>query len=91
MATRTLSFEEFAWTLPSVFEEVSRDHQPVHVEKDGKLFRLLPPDPRTQKHDPEAVRRALRESAGALRGLDREAFLEEMHAVREQHSHGRPA
>ncbi len=40
-------------------------------------------------YDPEQVRAALRESAGALKGVDREALLRDIHAAREQESRGR--
>ncbi len=40
-------------------------------------------------YDPKKVREALRESAGALKGLDREKLLEDIHAAREQESRGR--
>lgn len=35
-------------------------------------------------YDPETVRRGLRESAGALAGVDREALLRDIHRDREQ-------
>jgi hypothetical protein len=51
------------------------------LAKQKRLFR---------NYDPEKVLAALRESRGALAGLDREAFFREMHANREQASKGRP-
>src|SRR5581483_5934427 len=42
-------------------------------------------------YSPERVRAGLRRSAGAFRGLDREAFLADVKEQREQESTGRPA
>ena len=42
-------------------------------------------------YNPEQVRRALQESAGALAGVDRDALLEDLYAARSQVSSGRPA
>lgn len=42
-------------------------------------------------YDAEKARGVLRESAGVLAGIDREALLADIHAAREQASHGRPA
>jgi hypothetical protein len=41
--------------------------------------------------DPERARRALRESVGALAGVDVAALKEELREQRSQDSHGRPA
>lgn len=40
-------------------------------------------------YDPKKVREALRESAGALRGVDRDRLLKDIYAAREQESRGR--
>ena len=42
-------------------------------------------------YNPEQVRRALQESAGALAGVDRDALLDDLYAARSQESSGRPA
>lgn len=42
-------------------------------------------------YDPQRVRAALRESAGALRGVDTEGLKRELRAQRAQDSQGRPA
>jgi hypothetical protein len=42
-------------------------------------------------YDPERIRAALRRSAGALAGVDRDALLEDLAAAREQDTRGRPA
>jgi hypothetical protein len=41
-------------------------------------------------YDPKNVKAALQQSAGALAGIDREAFLADISASREQDSPGRP-
>lgn len=41
-------------------------------------------------YDPRRVREALRRSAGALAGVDRDALLADIHAAREQASDNRP-
>lgn len=40
-------------------------------------------------YDPKRAREALRKSAGALAGVDRQALLDDIHAARKQASHGR--
>jgi hypothetical protein len=40
-------------------------------------------------YDPGKVQEALRQSAGALKGVDREQLLQNIHAAREQESRGR--
>ena len=40
-------------------------------------------------YDPEKMRQALRESAGALEGVDTDALMRDIHAAREQRSRGR--
>lgn len=42
-------------------------------------------------YDPKRAREALRKSAGALVGVDRQALLKEIYAARKQASQGRPA
>ena len=65
---------------------------PVILEKDGERYVLA----REAAHDiwadynPEKVRQALLQSAGALAGVDRKSLLSDIHAAREQNSPGRP-
>jgi excisionase family DNA binding protein len=42
-------------------------------------------------YDPQRVCQALKQSAGALAGVDRQALLEDIHVARKQDSNGRPA
>jgi hypothetical protein len=66
---------------------------PVLLEKNGKLYRLIeePAEDIWAGYDANKVKAALRQSAGALRGVDRDELLADIHAAREQDSHGRPA
>jgi hypothetical protein len=74
---------------------------PVLLEKNGKVFRLIaerahsaiaePAENIWEGYDPDKAKAALRKSAGALHGVDRDELLADIHAAREQDSHGRPA
>ena len=65
---------------------------PVVLEKDGERYVLA----REAAHDiwadydPEKVRQALLQSAGALAGIDRESLLNDIRAARAQHDPGHP-
>ena len=48
------------------------------------------PDAIWANYDPESVRAALRQSAGALAGVDHEALLDDIYEARAQDSPGRP-
>jgi hypothetical protein len=66
---------------------------PLILVKSGRRFRLAPEGAQEDiwaNYDPERVRRALRESAGALAHIDVEAFKADLRAQRGQDSHGRP-
>ena len=65
---------------------------PVVLEKDGERYVLAREDAHDiwADYDPEKVRQALPQSAGALAGIDRESLLSDTHAAREQNSPGRP-
>ena len=64
---------------------------PVVLEKDGELYRLVKEAEIGAGYDPQRTRAALRKSAGALRGVDREELLNDIHQARHQDSTGRPA
>ena len=69
------------------------DGKPLILVRDGVRFRVEREDAKPDiwaTYDPERVRRALRESAGALSHIDRVAFKAEMRSLRGQDSHGRP-
>ena len=65
---------------------------PVVLEKDGERYVLAREDAHDiwADYNPEKVRQALLQSAGALAGIDRKSLLSEIHAAREQNSPGRP-
>jgi hypothetical protein len=42
-------------------------------------------------YDPDKAREGLRKSAGALKGVDRDALQRDIHNQRKQDSQGRPA
>ena len=65
---------------------------PVVLEKDGERYVLAREDAHDiwADYDPEKVRQALLQSAGALADIDRESLLSDIHAAREQNSPGRP-
>jgi hypothetical protein len=64
---------------------------PILLKKDGELYRLAKEEDIWAAYDPQRARRALRNSAGALRGIDREELLDDIHLARQQDSLGRPA
>ncbi|HEU0022292.1 MAG TPA: hypothetical protein VFR55_11560 [Dehalococcoidia bacterium] len=91
-----ISFDEFAHRLRAVFDNMAERGGKVLVEKEGLLFRIEPEkDPKTQdiwaNYDPRKVRQGLKNSAGALAGVDRDALIRDIHLQRQQDSHGRPA
>jgi hypothetical protein len=52
---------------------------------------LADPDNIWANYDPDAVRHALRQSAGALSGVDRDKLIADISEQREQDTEGRPA
>ena len=52
---------------------------------------LADPDNIWADYDADAVRHALEQSAGTLRGVDRDRLLRDIYEEREQDSNGRPA
>ena len=95
MATqRKISYEELEADLAGIFDELARDHETLLVEKDGRIYTVGLSDSETQANllrtDPEAQRRAVLESAGALRGVDIEQLRADLREMRQQDSKGRP-
>jgi len=67
---------------------------PLVFVKNGVRYRVEREDVADDiwaNYDPERVRRALRESAGAFASIDTEALKADIRAQRGQDSHGRPA
>jgi hypothetical protein len=78
--------------LARLLEEANE--APLLLEKDGVLYQVTPSGREAiwADYDPERVRAGLRESAGALSGVDTEQLLADIHASREQRRSGnRPA
>ena len=86
-----------AKTVRAVFDgEVLRPESPVDLEPNATYVvtiesAVAPSAGIWSGYDPARVRAGLRKSAGAFRGLDREAFLADMREQRQQESTGRPA
>ncbi len=90
---RRMQFDEFASNLRTVFEGLTREHGAIIVAKEGQLYRVEAEEVEPSiwdNYDPERARQALHASRGALRGVDREQLLADIHAQRTQDSHGRP-
>lgn len=66
--------------------------EPITVETDGVRYRIEREERATlETYDPAKALAALRRSAGALAGIDVEAFKQEIREQRSQDSSGRPA
>lgn len=91
-----IPFEEFAVNLASLFDAVAEKRQALLVEREGQVFQLKikplhKPEDIWADYDPRQARAALRKSAGALSGINREQLITDIHAARQQNSLGRPA
>ena len=87
---QTIPFDEFVADLVGIFDRLARRQEA------GVRYRLeyefsLTASELWTAYDPEQVRRALQESAGALAGVDCDTLLEDIDAARSQASSGRPA
>ncbi len=74
------------------------DRQPVILDNAGVRYRVVREVSEVQMtddpwahYDADKIRAAIRASAGALKGVDRDELLADLHAQRGQNSHGRPA
>ncbi|MGD9890252.1 MAG: hypothetical protein AB7R89_00810 [Dehalococcoidia bacterium] len=87
--------------LRQLAEEVERTGLSRRLQRGGvDVAVIVPVKPRPTLADPDniwanydvdAVRLALKESAGALQGVDRNHLLKDIYEQREQDSKGRPA
>ena len=87
--------------LRQLAEEVERTGMSRRLQRGGvDVAVIVPAKPRPELADPDniwatydadAVRLALKESAGALRGVDRDRLLKDIYEQREHDSKGRPA
>ncbi len=78
--------------LARLLEEANET--PLLLEKDGVFYRLMASNQENiwADYDPERVRAGLKESAGALAGVDTKQLLADIHEAREQRrSRNRPS
>ncbi len=86
--------------LLRIAEEVKMTKTPRLIKRDGETLALLMPAGTAVKrephkrtiwthYDPQRVRAALKQSAGALQGVDREKLLSDLASQRSQESNGR--
>ena len=88
--------------LLKVAEEVNTTKTPRLIKRNGEALALLMPAERGEKrknlpqkrticthYNPQQVKAALRDSAGALQGVNREELLSDLAGQREQKSTGR--
>ena len=81
-----IDFDRFVRDPSPIFDQVRDQNEPIIVVRGGDTFRL------TMEHesdiwngyDPDKVREALKVSAGALHGVNREELLRDLHAQRAQ-------
>ena len=94
--TKPMPFEEFAAQLGSMFGGIDAGTRRVLVAKAGRIYRIDFADVSALKdiwhgYDVERVLAALRDSKGALAGIDAKQLVADIHAARKQASRGRPA
>lgn len=88
---RRFDFIEFASNLGPFLDSLKREGQSILVDRDGELYKLEPQAADFWRYyDAKRVREALRASTGALRGVNRDELLADIHAERAQDSQGRP-
>ena len=86
--------------LLKVAEEVNTTKTPRLIKRNGETLAMLMPAGTAGKrephkrtiwthYDPQRVRTALKQSAGALQGVDREELLSDLASQRSQQSSGR--
>lgn len=84
--------------LAAIIETAEAEQRPIILEKKGVTYDVvrraddiqMTDGPRAD-YDPERVLRAIAKGAGALKGIDVEAFTKEIYEAREQDTPGRPA
>lgn len=93
---RRVNFEEFAADLDRMFEMLGPGDRQILVQKGERLYRVELESVAEARdlwtnYDANRARQALRQSAGALAGVDIKELMADLHAARGQRSHGRPA
>ena len=86
MTTRPvqISFADFEKDIQSVFDRIREIGEPVLVVRDQEVYRIERTSGAFTGYDVQRTRRALEESAGALRGVDRDELLTDIYAQRDQ-------
>jgi hypothetical protein len=81
-----IDFDDFAGNLRQFFEQVRDRDQAVLVERDGETYRLEKEEPGDIWHgyDPKRVQKALKATAGSLKGVDVDELIRDLDAQREQ-------
>jgi len=87
-AARRLKYEDYADNLPALLERVDEEQGAVELVRNGHVYRIQSVAER--KHDTEAVRQALRESAGALKGVDIDELKRDLREMGFQDTAHRP-
>jgi len=87
-AARRLNYEDYADNLPALLERVDEEQGAVELVRNGHVYRIQSVAER--RHDPEAVRKALRDAAGILKNVDTETLKRDLREMRQQDSKGRP-
>ena len=78
-ARKPLHYIQYAARMEELLDLVLSSTGPIDLEYDGKLVRLeVVGDTEPFRHDPEAVREALRRSAGVLKGVDTEQLKHDL-------------
>lgn len=93
---KRIDFEEFTLNVGDIFDAIAKEQSTVLVEKNGRLYRIEPEPEQPQQdvwanYDRQRAKQALKQSAGALVGVDRDSLLKDIHSQRGQDSRGRPA
>lgn len=80
-----IDFDDFAKDIQTVFERIRRSNEPVLIVRGDDVYRVERAlSNGFLDYDAGRVRRALQQSAGALRGVDRQELLGDIRAQREQ-------
>jgi hypothetical protein len=87
-AARRIKYEDCPKDVPALLELVEQQQEPVELEHNGHVYRIE--SVKEYKHDPEAVRKALRESAGALKGVDIDELKRDLREMGYQDTTHRP-
>jgi hypothetical protein len=80
-----IDFDDFAKDIQTVFERIRRSNEAVLIVRGEDVYRVERAlSTAFLDYDARRVRKALQQSAGALRGVDREELLSDIRAQREQ-------